>query len=92
MLTSQRRRWRWEMRSSRPPGLQPVGELGQRPLVVDHAELPDVTPHLRLVFVGLAYVRICCNERDVIRGDGCKDVWKAACTCAGSISADLLKG
>lgn len=67
MLTSQRRRWRWKIRSSRPPGLQPVGELSQRPLVVDHAEFPDVTPHLRLVLVGLAYVRICCNE-DVIRG------------------------
>lgn len=47
-----------EMWSSCPPRLQPVGELRQRPLVVDHAQLPDITPDLRLVFVGLTNVRI----------------------------------
>lgn len=72
MLTSQRRRWRWEIWSSRPPGLQPVGELSQRPLVVNHAELPDVAPHLRLVFVGLAYVRICYNEETGSEGTDVK--------------------
>lgn len=47
-----------EMWASCPPRLQPVGELRQRPLVVDHAQLPDITPDLRLVFVGLTNVRI----------------------------------
>lgn len=47
-----------EMWSSCSPRLQPVGELRQRPLVVDHTQLPDITPDLRLVFVGLTNVRI----------------------------------
>lgn len=46
------------MLSSCPPRLQPVGELRQRPLVVDHAQLPDITTDLGLVFVGLTNVRI----------------------------------
>lgn len=49
---------RWGECGSCPPRLQPVGELRQRPLVVDHAQLPDVAPYLRLVLVGLANVRI----------------------------------
>lgn len=58
MLMSHRRRRWWKIRGSRPSRLHPVGELGQCPLVVDHTELPDVTTHLCLVLIGLAYVRI----------------------------------
>lgn len=81
-----------DSRSSRPPGLQPVGELSQRPLVVDHTQLPDVAPHLRLVFVGLAYVGICLRWRDVgMRGRNVK-MCQAECTCVESTAADSLKG
>lgn len=48
----------WRIWSSCPPRLQPVGELRQRPLVVNHAELPNVSPDLRLILVRLANVRI----------------------------------
>lgn len=55
MITSQSKKKIWV---SCPSGLQPVGELGQRPLVVDHAELPYVATHLRLILVRLANVRV----------------------------------
>jgi len=51
--------WSGGGQSSRPARLQPVGELRERPLVVHHAELPDVAADLGVVLVGLADLRVC---------------------------------
>lgn len=43
---------------SRPSWLQPVGELGQGPLVVHHTKFSDVAAYFGLVLIRLANVRV----------------------------------
>lgn len=76
-----------EMWRSCPPRLQPVGELRQRPLVVDHAQLPDITPDLRLVFVRLTNVRISGDKKKKKKENKERDEHnKNVCRDAGTLS------
>ena len=58
---------------SGPAGLQPIGELRQRPLVVNHTQLPDVATHLGVGLVGLTHIRVWWREGGRREREGWKE-------------------